>query len=62
MAVNQCQYIKTCPVYQGKDETKSSSLIIYRNVFCNRGLKGWNNCKQFIDYKEQELVKNSEND
>lgn len=62
MAANLCQYYNTCPIYQGTEETIGTPLAIYKNVFCNRGFKGWNNCKQFMDYKNQALVKNNELD
>lgn len=52
MATNFCEYIKTCPVYQGEKEISSTPLAIYKNVFCNRGFRGWNNCEQFLDYKK----------
>jgi hypothetical protein len=56
MSANLCQYAKTCPVYQGEEETKGVTLTIYKNVFCNRGFKGWNNCKHFLDQKKQVLL------
>lgn len=62
MAANLCQYYNTCPVYQGKEETNGPPLTIYKNVFCNRGLKGWNNCEQFMDYKNQAVVEKNELD
>jgi len=62
MAANFCQYIKICPVYQGKTEKNGTPLTIYKNVFCTRGFKGWNNCEQFMDYKKQALVKKNGND
>jgi len=51
MATNFCKYIKTCPVYQGKEETNGTPLTIYKNVFCNRGLRGWGNCKHYLEYQ-----------
>ena len=52
MASNLCQYIKTCPIYQGEDESISTPLSIYKNVFCNRGFRGWDNCKQFKEFEK----------
>ena len=60
MAVNICQYTKTCPVFQGTKEVTVASLDIYKNVFCKRGLKGWNNCEQYIECSKQTSLK--END
>ena len=57
MPANICQYIKTCPIYQGKKEVSTTPLSIYKNVFCNRGLRGWNNCKQFMDYEKISIRK-----
>lgn len=56
MAANNCQHMKDCPIYQGKEETKGIPLTIYKNVFCHRGLKGWNNCEKFLEFKNQELL------
>jgi len=56
MAANFCQYIKICPVYQGKEKTSGTPLTIYKNVFCTRGLRGWNDCEKFMDYKKHSLV------
>ena len=51
MSINRCQYTETCAVYQGKEETGSAPLPIYKNVFCNRGIKGWNNCNKYLEYQ-----------
>jgi hypothetical protein len=50
MSTNLCQYIKTCPIYQGKQETNGAPLALYKNVFCNRGYKGWENCEHYLEY------------
>ncbi|MGE4586635.1 MAG: hypothetical protein AB7D05_04765 [Mangrovibacterium sp.] len=42
-----CPLSKTCPVYRGKVKVENTSLLLVRNVFCNRGEKGWNNCKRY---------------
>lgn len=55
MPTHLCQYIKTCPVYQGDKETNGTPLTLYKNVFCHRGIKGWNNCSQYIDYKKTSI-------
>jgi hypothetical protein len=62
MSANLCQYTKTCPIFQGKEETNGTPLTIYKNVFCNRGSRGWNNCEHFLDQKKQVLSKLNNND
>jgi hypothetical protein len=57
MTSNLCKYAKDCPVYLGKIYTSVAPLPIYKNVFCNRGFKGWNNCEQFMEYKMNDLAK-----
>jgi len=58
MSTHICPYIKECPVFQGKVATNNGTpLTIYKNVFCNRGLKGWNNCEQYLEYKLKTLQK-----
>lgn len=43
----RCGYAEECPVYQGKTEVNEMPLHLLRNVFCNRGQKGWKNCARF---------------
>jgi len=50
MSKHICQYRKECPVFQGKVATNGTPLAIYKNVFCNRGIKGWSNCEQYLEY------------
>lgn len=57
MTSNQCKYVKTCSVYLGEEKVNETPLDVYKNVFCNRGFKGWNNCKHFIKYDSEEQVK-----
>lgn len=42
-----CPYAKDCPVYQGDLKIKKISSFLIKNVFCNRGYKGWKNCERF---------------
>ena len=53
---NRCQFAGECPIFQGEEKTKID-LSLFRNVFCNRGYKGWKNCEkyhEFIDLKTNE--------
>jgi hypothetical protein len=43
----RCGYAEECPVYRGETEVKDISLHLLRNVFCNRGNKGWKNCSRY---------------
>jgi len=47
-----CPYSKTCPVYCETFIVDQVSPFLIKNVFCNRGPKGWNNCERF-KIKEQ---------
>lgn len=62
MAENNCQHTKICPIYQGTKEVKTLDLNIYKNVFCNRGLKGWNNCEQYTAYNTEASEKKKEHE
>ena len=42
-----CPHSGTCPVYQGELIIERISPFLIKNVFCNRGYKGWNNCERF---------------
>ncbi len=54
-----CQYAKKCPVFKGEAAISGTPLTIYKNVFCNRGPKGWNNCEQYLEFKVDTLSKNT---
>ncbi|PTN05944.1 hypothetical protein [Mangrovibacterium marinum] len=51
----RCPHANQCPVFAGKHKTPGLPLFLYRNVFCHRGQKGWDNCQQ---YKEFEIPEN----
>lgn len=46
-----CPYSENCEIYQGKKPIQQPSLMIYKNVFCKRGEKGWSNCKYYVELK-----------
>ena len=43
-----CKHSADCPVYQNKNDKITRPLFLIRNVFCNRGYKGWSNCKRYL--------------
>jgi hypothetical protein len=43
----RCRYAEECPVYEGRTVVKEMPLHLLRNVFCNRGKKGWKNCARY---------------
>ena len=44
----RCRFAGDCEIFQGRKVISETPLPIYRNVFCNRGMKGWKNCDEFI--------------
>jgi hypothetical protein len=44
---NRCQFASNCEIFQGKTIVSKTPLPVFRNVFCNRGMKGWKNCERF---------------
>ena len=42
-----CQFAKECPVYDGTLVIERISPFLLKNVFCNRGFKGWKNCERY---------------
>ena len=46
-----CRYAKDCSVYNNENHEIKRPIFLVRNVFCNRGPKGWNNCKRFLLYE-----------
>lgn len=55
MSNTKCEYSSTCPVFNGILKEDDKPTFVYWNVFCNRGVKGWNACKRFHIY-ELEIV------
>lgn len=51
-----CPYSKDCPVYQEEMQIKGISTFLIKNVFCNRGHKGWKNCERFKLYDDGQEV------
>lgn len=44
---NRCRFANECPIFCGELKVSQTPLTIHRNVFCNRGMKGWKNCERF---------------
>jgi hypothetical protein len=51
-----CKYAGECPAYQNKVKNMGKPIFLVRNVFCNRGMKGWSNCKRFVALEAGEPV------
>lgn len=51
-----CKYAGECTVYQNRNNKIEKPVFLVRNVFCNRGPKGWTNCKRFLAYEEGKTV------
>ncbi len=52
-----CKYASKCTVYQNSNSELKKPVFLIRNVFCNRGGKGWYNCLRFLKYEEGEGVR-----
>lgn len=52
----RCKYAEECPVYQNEIKTLGKPIYLIRNVFCNRGQKGWNNCKRYLALEQGQKV------
>jgi hypothetical protein len=59
MAKQLCAFAKTCPIYQEKETINATPIVLYKNVFCNRGSQGWANCHQFSDFEKKKLNKST---
>lgn len=57
MRATICEYANQCPIYNGEKQIMDTPIVVYRNVFCKRGEKGWNNCKQHMEFKTEKLIK-----
>ncbi len=43
----RCPFSSNCPVFHGTLIVEKAPLMLIKNVFCNRGIKGWKNCVRF---------------
>ena len=50
----RCRFASECPIFKGDEKVREMPLPLYRNVFCNRGIKGWKNCERFNNIEIQE--------
>ena len=57
----RCKYAEECPVYSGETEVDQMPLHLLRNVFCNRGNKGWKNCSRFLMLEQDQEVTDAVN-
>ncbi|MFW6370490.1 MAG: hypothetical protein ACOC10_04715 [Bacteroidota bacterium] len=51
-----CKYARECSVYKNNNNELKKPVFLIRNVFCNRGAKGWNNCLRYTSYQEGNTV------
>jgi hypothetical protein len=42
----RCRFADDCSIFKG-DTRLDIPLALHRNVFCNRGQKGWKNCERY---------------
>ena len=48
---NYCIHRNKCPIYKGETISEENKLIIHKNVFCQRGHKGWRNCNDYLIFE-----------
>lgn len=51
-----CKYADICTVYNNENKMIKKPLFLIKNVFCNRGEKGWVNCRRYHLYKAGRAV------
>lgn len=51
-----CKYAQQCNVYNNDNSRLEKPVFLIRNVFCNRGPRGWNNCLRFAAYEQANEV------
>ena len=57
---DRCKFAGECEIFQGKIKINETPLTVFRNVFCNRGMKGWKNCEKYNELSSLGLKKNYE--
>ncbi len=57
----RCRFAAECSVYSGETKVEKMPLHLLRNVFCNRGQKGWKNCSRYLLLEKGEEVADATN-
>lgn len=52
---SRCHFANQCTLFKGEEKTKIE-LSIFRNVFCNRGPKGWKNCERYKEFLKNQAT------
>lgn len=52
----RCKYARECPVYQNEIKISGKPIYLVRNVFCNRGYKGWENCERYLALEKGQMI------
>lgn len=47
---NICIHKELCKIYQGETADDKNKLMVYKNVFCHRGYRGWKNCNEYLNF------------
>ena len=42
-----CQNAAKCPIYSGVLKSMTHTASAYRQLYCDAGSTGWNNCRRF---------------
>ncbi len=56
---SRCKFANECTLFKGEEKTKVE-LSIFRNVFCNRGQKGWKNCDRYKQFEARQAEENQQ--
>lgn len=46
----RCKFASKCPVYRGNNNNIKIPHFLYKNIYCNRGIKGWSYCYTYNDF------------
>lgn len=49
----RCKYANECPVYLAKSYNGDIPHYLFKNIYCNRGKKGWINCDTYNAYENK---------
>jgi hypothetical protein len=48
----RCKYADNCSLFKGIRIPENMTKSVWRNVFCNRGEKGWANCTEYEQFEK----------
>lgn len=51
---SKCKHTSNCSIYSGQESAKLD-IMLHRNIFCYRGIKGWSDCERYNQLQKTQI-------